>query len=155
ARLPTENPEAWAQQADEWSLPPRRAWVLASVQPEALLRHAEWVRGRGDTVRVLISWKDLHVQVRLDQPERVGLDRLLNAVAERDRVKRPLKILMVDAGPGVTVDEVDMPGAFSGGVIFPGFQLMPKALHNYTAALPEVAIDQTSPPLPGNSTVGA
>ena len=32
---------------------------------------------------------------------------------------------------------------------------MAKALHEYTAALPLVEIDQVNPPLPGNSTAGA
>jgi type III pantothenate kinase len=155
ARLPADDPEAWKKQAEAWCLATGLSWVLASVQRETLLRHAEWVRGRGDTVRVLISWKDLKVEVRLEQPERVGLDRLLNVVAAKDRVKRPLPMLIVDAGSAVTIDEVDATGAFAGGVIFPGCQLMTKALHEYTDALPEVTIDRVNPPMPGNSTVGA
>jgi type III pantothenate kinase len=155
ARLPADDTEAWKKQAEAWCLATGLSWVLASVQRETLLRHAEWMRGRGDTVRVLISWKDLNVQVRLDQPERVGLDRLLNVMAAKDRVKRPLPILIVDAGSAVTVDHVDVAGAFVGGVIFPGFRLMAKALHDYTDALPEVSIDRVNPPMPGNSTAGA
>jgi type III pantothenate kinase len=155
ARLPADDPEAWKKQAEAWCLATGLSWVLASVQRETLLRHAEWVRDRADTVRVLISWMDLNVQVRLDQPERVGLDRLLNVMAAKDRVKRPLPILIVDAGSAVTVDQVDATGAFVGGVIFPGCRLMAKALHDYTDALPEVDIDRVNPPMPGNSTAGA
>jgi type III pantothenate kinase len=155
APLPSDDPEAWNKQAEAWSLATGLKWVLASVQRQTLLRHAEWVRGRGDTVRVLMSWKDLKVQVRLDQPEQVGLDRLLNVIAAKDRVKRPLPMLIVDAGSAVTVDQVDVTGSFVGGVIFPGCRLMTKALHDYTDALPEVNIDRVNPPMPGNSTAGA
>jgi type III pantothenate kinase len=155
APLPSDDPDAWKKQAETWNLAVGLQWVLAGVQRQTLLRHAEWVRGRGDTVRVLMSWKDLKVQVRLDQPERVGLDRLLNVIAARDRVKRPLRILIVDAGSAVTVDLVDVTGSFVGGVIFPGCRLMAKALHDYTDALPQVDIDRVNPPLPGNSTAGA
>jgi type III pantothenate kinase len=155
ARLPPYDLEAWQKQAEAWNLAGERKWVLASVQPQTLLRHAEWVRGRGDTVRVLTSWTDVPVRVRLEHPERVGLDRLLNAVAAKDRAMRPLSILIVDAGSAVTVDWVDVTGAFVGGVIFPGCRLMAKALHEYTAALPLVEIDSVNPPLPGNSTAGA
>jgi type III pantothenate kinase len=154
-RLPPDDPEAWRKQAEDWKLPQGQKWVLASVQRQSLLRHSEWVRSRGDSVRVLMSWKDLGVQVRLEQPERVGLDRLLNVIAAQDRVKRPLCVLIVDAGSAVTVDQVDETGAFVGGVIFPGCRLMAKALHDYTDALPLVDIDRVSPPLPGNSTGGA
>jgi type III pantothenate kinase len=155
ARLPMDDPDAWKKQAEAWNLSTGRKWTLASVQRQTLLRHAEWVRGRGDTVRVLMSWKDLNVQVQLDQPERVGLDRLFNVVAAKDRIKRPLCILIVDAGSAVTVDQVDVTGAFVGGVIFPGCRLMAKALHDYTDALPEVSVDRVNPPLPGNSTTGS
>jgi type III pantothenate kinase len=153
--LRADDPEAWRRQAEAWNLTTGLQWVLASVQRETLLRHAEWVRSRGDTVRVLMSWKDLKVQVRLDQPERVGMDRLLNVIAAKDRVTRPLPLIIIDAGSAVTVDQVDMTGAFVGGVIFPGSRLMAKALHDYTDALPEVDIDRVNPPMPGNSTVGA
>jgi type III pantothenate kinase len=155
ASLPPDDPEAWQKRAGEWKLPAQRVWVLAGVEPETRLRLAEWVRQRGDTVRVLMSWKDLPVRVSLEQPERVGLDRLLNAVAARDRVMRSVPCLIVDAGSAVTVDWVDERGIFRGGVIFPGCRLMAKALHDYTALLPLVEVDWTNPPLPGNSTVGA
>src|SRR5207253_10848313 len=95
ARLPPDDPAAWDKQAEAWAIRPQRAWALASVDREALLRHAKWMHRRGDSVRVLMSWKDLGVHVRLEQPERVGLDRLLNVVAAKDRVKRSLTILIV------------------------------------------------------------
>jgi len=155
APLPVDDPEAWQQQAEAWDLSPGQKWVLASVQRQTLLRYSKWVRSRGDTVRVLMSWKDLGVQVRLEHPEGVGFDRLLNAIAAKDHVKRPLPILIVDAGSAVTVDQVDATGAFFGGVIFPGCRLMAKALHDYTDALPQVDVNVVSPPLPGNTTTGA
>jgi type III pantothenate kinase len=155
ARLPSDDPDAWKRQAEEWDLAIGRQWALASVQRQTFVRHTEWVRARGDTVSTLISWKDLGLKVRLEHPELVGLDRLLNAVAAKDRVKRALPILIVDAGTAVTVDQVDSTGTFVGGVIFPGCRLMAKALHDYTDALPEVTIDHVNPPVPGNSTRGA
>jgi type III pantothenate kinase len=147
--------DVWDKQAEALGLPAKANWALAGVQPNSLLRLSEWVLRRGGGLRVLSSHQDLPVQIRLPQPERVGIDRLLNVVAAKDRVKRPLSILIVDAGSAVTVDWVDVTGAFLGGVIFPGCRLMAKALHDYTAALPEVAIDRVNPPLPGNSTAGA
>src|SRR5439155_7216380 len=68
-----------------------------------------------------------------------------NAVAAKNRVQRKVSIIIIDAGSAVTVDWVDDDGAFRGGAIFPGLQLMAKALHDYTAALPLVQI-RTDPP---------
>jgi len=155
ARLPADDPEAWKQQAEAWNLATGLSWVLASVQRQTLLRHSEWVRERGDSVRLLSSWRDLNVQVQLKKPGSVGLDRLLNVIAAKDRIKSPSPILIVDAGSAVTVDKVDATGAFLGGVIFPGCRLMAKALHDYTDALPQVDIARPKPPLPGISTEGA
>jgi type III pantothenate kinase len=155
ASLPPDDPNAWKDQAEAWNLALNRSWFLAGVQPDTQLRLAKWLCDRGDRVRGVPSWKDLPLQVSLEQPERVGIDRLLNAVAANGRVQRQLPILIVDAGSAVTVDWVDEEGAFHGGVIFPGCRLMAKALNDYTAALPLVDINWTNPPLPGNTTQGA
>ncbi len=155
ASLPSDNPKAWDAQADDWNIRRGRQWALATVQPATLARHLDWLTNYGQTVRVIDSWQELNVQVAIPQPERIGLDRLLNVVAARDRVTRAAPILIVDAGSAVTVDWVDPDGSFLGGVIFPGCRLMAKALHDYTAALPLVDIDRVNPPLPGNSTAGA
>ncbi|MEK7734665.1 MAG: type III pantothenate kinase, partial [Pseudomonadota bacterium] len=49
--------------------------------------------------------------------------------------------LLVDAGSAVTVDYVDQDGAFCGGAILPGLRLMAKALHDYTALLPLIEVE--------------
>ena len=100
--------------------------------------------------------QQLPLQVSLEQPDTVGIDRLLNAVAA---VQHPsggrVPAIIVDAGSAVTVDWVDEDGSFRGGAILPGLRLMAQALHEHTALLPLVQIDQPSPPLPGRSTDGA
>src|SRR5439155_21245354 len=91
------------------------------------------------------------------KPEHVGIDRLLNAVAARNRLMAAKSIVIIDAGSAVTVDWVDKDGVFRGGAIFPGLQMMAKALHDYTAALPMVEDNRSTPRhiLPGNSTESA
>src|SRR5262249_26522535 len=46
-------------------------------------------------------------------------------------------------------------GAFAGGAIFPGIRLMAQALHDYTALLPLVNVEQASPAVPATSTTAA
>jgi type III pantothenate kinase len=155
AALPANDENAWDSRAEQWGLPNDCAWALAGVHPQRQLKLAEWILRRGGTIRVLSSHQDLPIKVAVKEPGRVGLDRLLNAVAARYRVKRSVSCLIVDAGSAVTVDWVDDIGSFQGGAIFPGCRLMAKALHDYTAALPLVDVDRVHPPLPGNSTTEA
>ncbi len=68
----------------------------------------------------------------------VGQDRLLAALAAFDAVQQAC--VVVDAGTAVTVDFVDGEGVFQGGAIAPGAKLMLRALHEHTAALPDVAL---------------
>lgn len=78
--------------------------------------------------------------LKVDHPEQVGFDRLLNALAVTGRPDPSKPAIVVDAGSAVTVDYVDEQGAFCGGAIFPGLRLMARALHDYTAQLPIVEI---------------
>src|SRR5207248_1220580 len=110
---------------------------------------------RGDHVTVLDSHRQLPVETAVENPERVGLDRLLNAVAANSQRPRGSAALIVDVGSAVTVDWVDEAKAFRGGAIFPGIRLMAKSLHDYTAALPLVELQKRSPAMPGTSTVAA
>ncbi len=64
----------------------------------------------------------------------VGQDRLLNALGAWTRARQAC--VVIDAGTAVTVDFVDGAGVFQGGAIAPGLNMMLRALHEHTAALP-------------------
>ena len=91
------------------------------------------------------------ISVNLKSPEKVGIDRLLNAVAAN--VIRPdeTPVIIVDCGTATTVDLVSADGAFQGGAILPGLELSSRSLHEYTALLPNISIEelasQEHPPL--------
>ncbi len=88
---------------------------------------------------VLDHRSDLGFPVRVDTPGDVGPDRLVNAVAVRERVAPPF--LIVDFGTATTFDCVDASGAFVGGAIAPGLQIAADALFSRTARLPRVALE--------------
>lgn len=98
---------------------------------------------------------DLPVPIRTDlDPETItGVDRLLNAAAAFDRVQQAC--VVVDAGTAVTIDFVDGEGTFHGGVIAPGAQAQLRALHDYTAALPELEFTRPDDVPFGKSTTQA
>ena len=89
--------------------------------------------------------RDLGIPIRhtLDDTATVGHDRLLNALGAFSKAQQAC--VVIDAGTAVTVDFVDGEGTFQGGVIAPGLGLMLRALHEHTAALPDVPYKAPDP----------
>lgn len=150
--LAPDEPEAWQAQMEIWKVAPAASWAVAGVHPSRCERLADWLREHGQQIHVLTSWEHLPLRILLEHPERVGIDRLLNAVAASGSVPHGVGAILVDAGSAITVDWLDESGAFAGGAIFPGIGLMTRALHEHTALLPLVSVEHASPPLPGTST---
>lgn len=161
--LPVEDWEAARLTA--W-LPPGPAWPewwIASVNRPAAARLTDWITRQDSTpsghsapVRMLNAG-DLPLEVRLEHPERVGMDRLAAAAAAA-RLRSPRRgAIIVDSGSAITVDSVSSDGAFLGGAILPGLGLSARALHEFTDLLPLVPLGELSqsPPALGISTVTA
>ena len=130
---------------------PRR--FVASVHPGAMARVEEIFAGE---LR-LLTVADLPIEVRVEHPERVGIDRLLSAVAV-NRLRQPKQpAIVVDLGTACTVDLIAADGAFEGGAILPGTTLAAAALHTGTATLPQLAAEsfERPPAVVGKSTNGA
>jgi type III pantothenate kinase len=159
ASLPADEPSSWEDQIKRWDLGPGLQWAMATVNPCRSAALAEWVNSRSDRITMIQDRSRLPIKIEMGDPDRVGMDRLLNAVAAKNRVQRKVSIIIIDAGSAVTIDWVDEDGAFRGGAIFPGLRLMAKALHDYTAALPlvEIATDPPSrlPSIPSTFTDSA
>ena len=109
--------------------------AVASVVPSMTDAVCEAIEKRF-AVKVLVVGRDFHVKMEnlCSVPERVGADRLLNALAAFDRARGAC--VVVDAGSAITVDAVDEKGRFLGGAIAPGPELQAHALHEHTALLP-------------------
>ena len=84
----------------------------------------------------------------VDEPQNVGADRALNAVAAH--AKYPGDLLVIDFGTATTFDVVSATGAYSGGIIAPGINLSLDALVSAAAKLPRIAIEAPA----GNSVIG-
>jgi type III pantothenate kinase len=159
--LPDDSVE-WQRTIDLWRTFPhyREAsgpwqWVAASVNPGRTERLRAWVEGRGDAFFHLRSAAQLPLRIDLEQPEKVGIDRLLNAVAVTRMGPPGRGGVLIDAGSAVTVDWLDERHVYCGGCIFPGLDLMAEALHRYTALLPRVTLSLPVPELPARATVPA
>jgi type III pantothenate kinase len=150
-----EDVAAWNDTAAAWRLPSPIGWAVAGVHPARRDAFCQWVVGRGDSLLVLEDWRRLPLQVNVPEPGKVGIDRLLDAVAANSRRGAGEGAVVVDAGTAVTVDYVDEAGVFQGGAILPGFRLMARALHEHTALLPLVEPPDQAPRPPAKATVPA
>lgn len=82
---------------------------------------------------------DLGIEVKLPNPNEVGADRLVNAVAGFHCY--PQAQILIDFGTATTFDVVGDDGNYHGGVIAPGINLSVDALHAAAAKLPKIAVE--------------
>ena len=129
-------------------------WSIASVNRPARIRLMDWLAQQGaKNVRELAD-TDLPLAVEVAHPERVGMDRLANAVAV-NRIRAPHRpAIVIDMGSALTVDLVSARGAFVGGAILPGIATSARALHAFTDLLPLVEVSEPPPAL-GKSSIEA
>lgn len=86
-----------------------------------------------------------------DTPQTLGADRLATAVGAWHLFPQT-NCLIIDAGTCITLDFLSAEGNFEGGNITLGVAMRFKALHQFTAKLPLVAIAETLPTLIGKNT---
>ena len=100
---------------------------------------------------------DLPIAIRTDQPEQVGIDRLLNGVAANHLRQPERAAIIVDLGSAITVDRVAVDGAFEGGAILPGLAMSAGALQTGTDLLPRILPGKTGsqPSAVGKNTSSA
>ncbi len=80
----------------------------------------------------------LPVEVRVDAPQEVGADRIVNTVGAFG--KYGPNLIVIDFGTATTFDVVAADGAYVGGVIAPGVNLSIEALHRAAARLPNIDV---------------
>jgi len=91
------------------------------------------------------------IPIRYDDPREVGPDRIVNAVAAKERYGAP--VVVVDFGTSTNFDVVSPEGEYVGGVIAPGIEISMDALFARAARL--VKVDYAAPPaVIGKTTVG-
>ena len=79
----------------------------------------------------------LGIRLAVEEPERVGADRVANALGAH--LAYPGPAIVIDFGTATTFDVVDGDGAFLGGAIAPGVEAAAASLFSRTALLPRIA----------------
>lgn len=152
------EPDRSPADIDGWlpAKPSAYEWLVASVNRPAASRLLEYLAARGAAVRQLTA-KDLPLEIAVRQPELVGIDRLVAAVAA-NRLRAPDRpAIIADVGTAITVDLVSAEGVFRGGAILPGIAISARALDQFTDLVPLVPVSELAEPQPplGTSTAEA
>ncbi len=137
---------------------PGVTWWIGSVNRKSTTILLDWLRvARTQDRIVLLGSADLPLTCRLPEPDRIGVDRLLDAVAANALRPPGCAAVVVDVGTAITVDLVAPDGTFCGGAIVPGIAMSARALHQFTDLLPLVDMNELRrpPPAVGTSTVEA
>ena len=154
--VPVGGSFPWAD-LSQWAGGHSPSAVIAGPNPAGIDRvRGEWGLLDCAVPRVVSDSAELGIEIRVDSPERVGIDRLLNAFAANVLRPREQMAIVVSSGTATTIDVVSVDGAFEGGAILPGFDLAARSLHEHTALLPLIDPSELSatkvPPLGKNTS---
>jgi type III pantothenate kinase len=125
---------------------------LASSVPALLRSYADfaarWVQA---PLLVVGPGTRTGIPIRYDDPREVGPDRIVNAVAAKERYGAPC--IVVDFGTSTNFDVVASDGDYVGGVLAPGVEVAMDALFARAARL--FRVDFTAPPTVIGKTTAA
>src|ERR687895_273688 len=127
--------------------------ICLSTTVPALQREWERVAERWAQAPLLVVGPGVKtgIPIRYDDPREVGPDRIVNAVAAKDRYGAP--VIVVDFGTSTNFDVVSPEGEYVGGVLAPGIEISMDALFARAARL--FRVDFTEPAtVIGKTTVG-
>jgi type III pantothenate kinase len=145
--------ELGALLADFLELTELEGICLSSTVPR-LIREYEHVAERWARAPLLVVGPGVKtgIQIHYDDPREVGPDRIMNAVAAKERYGAPA--IVVDFGTSTNFDVVSAAGDYVGGVLAPGIEISMDALFARAARL--VKVDYVEPPsVIGKTTASA
>lgn len=102
----------------------------------------KWLESRLQ-LHVITSDSVMPFQNRYETPKTLGIDRMVlasGAVFQYPKQNR----LIIDSGTCITYDFIDADDNYLGGAISPGLRLRYESLHNYTAKLPLLTLENPS-----------
>ena len=115
---------------------------LSSTVPR-LIREYEHLAERWAKAPLLVVGPGVKtgIQIHYDDPREVGPDRIMNAIAAKERYGAP--VIVVDFGTSTNFDVVSAAGDYVGGVLAPGIEISMDALFARAARL--VKVDYAEP----------
>lgn len=151
--IPWDELSKWLESPVDGSRIPS---AISGTNPRAVERLLDGWAKQGWTEPFVVSdHKVIPVEMDVDFPEKVGLDRLLSAFAANTQRPADRAAIVIDSGTATTVNYISAKGVFCGGAILPGLEMSAKALNHYTALLPLIPVHELGgsvPVAPGRNT---
>ena len=127
------------------------AVVVSSVVPSLTGAFVEFCQNYLKIDPLVVSSRiKTGIAIRVDQPEQVGADRIVNSVAAHMLYGGPA--IIVDFGTATTFDMIAHDGSYIGGSIAPGIGIARDALVGRAAQLYQVALQPPPNPIGRNTT---
>ena len=130
--------------------------AVASVVPPLTRPMEEMCERYFGRKALLVDVTNAGIPVKYFPPADVGADRIVNAVAAREKYgkARGVSLIVVDFGTGTTFDVISRAGEYVGGIICPGIGISAEALFQRAARLPRVEVRKPEVVI-GQTTVNA
>jgi len=133
-------------------LAPLEGLCLSCTVPRLVREYETLAERAGKRLVVVGPGTRTGIPILYDDPREVGPDRIMNAVAARERYGAPA--IVVDFGTSTNFDVVSPAGEYVGGVLAPGVEISMDALFARAARL--VKVDYVEPPtVIGKTTASA
>jgi type III pantothenate kinase len=142
--IPHGQPVEWATVRERLSFPDGQVvrGFISGSHPDGIATLLSGWPNEWPRPAVINDLSRIPRAIRPQAPKNAGLDRILKAVA-CNLIRPPHRpALVIDTGTATCVDAISADGAFEGGAILPGFELCARALHQYTALLPYITVDE-------------
>ncbi len=128
--------------------------VISSVVPPVMGILDAFCRKHLNHAPVWVNAKNSGgLSILYNNPDEVGADRIVNAVAAYRRYRTDL--IVIDFGTATTFDVVTAKGEYLGGAITPGIMIAAEALFQRTSKLPRVELFEPPPSVIGKDTPGS
>lgn len=115
------------------------AVIIASVAPPIMYSLSHAIRKYFNLNPLIIGENvKIGIKIKYDNPNEVGADRIVNAVAAYEIYGGPL--IVVDFGTATTFCVITSRGEYLGGAICPGIKISADALFRSTSKLPKIEI---------------
>jgi len=127
--------------------------VISSVVPSSVRILNAFCERYLDLTPVWINSESVKklMPILYSNPNEVGADRIVNAVAAYEKYKKAL--IIIDFGTATTFDAISEKGEYLGGAICPGVMISSEALFQRASRLPRVEIFKAPERVIGNDTI--
>jgi type III pantothenate kinase len=116
---------------------------ISSVVPSLTKEFSSQMKKHSSHFYIVTNKSKTNLKLKYKTPGTLGTDRICSAEGAfylNGSLKEKDFLVSIDFGTATTVNVVDYPNYFTGGIIAPGINMMSKSLHSNTAQLPLVNI---------------